>query len=348
VNTIVRTVATSLVATLATLPIACTSVEPDVVTIVAHDSFTPSDGIFDAFTPATGLRVEVVRAGDAGEVVAAAALTAGNPIGDVVWGVDTTLLSRAIDDAILEPYESPNLAVMPVDIVATVPGHHATPVDTGDVCINYDVAWFESREIAPPADFDDLADPRLRDLLVVPSPLTSSPGLAFMLGTIAAYGDTWESYWQRLRDNGVLVVDGWTEAYTIEFSGSSGAGPRPIVVSYATSPPAEVVFAVPPVDSAPTAVADATCTSQVEYVGVLRGTDQPEGARRLIDFLTGATFQADLPLTQFVMPVRTDVALPDVFTRWAARPSDPIRLDPDTVAVNRAAWLERWTDLVLR
>lgn len=333
---------------LAAVPLACGGTDPGTITIVAHDSFTPSEGVFDAFTADTGLLVEVVRAGDAGEMVTAAALTAGNPVGDVLWGVDTTLLSRAIADGILEPYESPNLAAMDPSIVATVPGRDATPVDTGEVCINYDVAWFQSRGIDPPTTFEDLADPRLRDLLVVPSPLTSSPGLAFLLGSIVEFGDGWEPYWLRLRDNGVLVVDGWTEAYTIEFSGSSGSGPRPIVVSYATSPPAEVIFADPPVEEAPTAVAEATCTRQVEYAGVLRGTDQPEGARLLVDYLTGPEFQADLPLTQFVLPVRTDVALPDAFVRWASRPADPIQLDPDAVTANRAAWLERWTDLVLR
>lgn len=340
--------AVALALPLAVLPLACGVADPGTITILAHDSFTPSEGIFDAFTAETGLRVEVVRAGDAGEVVTAAGLTAGNPVGDVLWGVDTTLLSRAIDDGILDPYESPALAAMDPAIAATVPGREATPVDTGEVCINYDVDWFASRGIAPPSGFDDLADPRLRGLLVVPSPLTSSPGLAFLLGSIAEFGDGWEDYWQRLRDNDVLVVDGWTEAYTVEFSGSSGSGPRPVVVSYATSPPAEVLFADPPVDEAPTAVAEATCTLQVEYAGVQRGTDQPEGARLLIDWLAGPAFQADLPLTQFVMPVRTGVELPEVFVRWAARPANPIRLDPGAVAANRAAWLERWTDLVLR
>jgi len=340
--------AAALAIPLALLAGACGGTDAGTITIVAHDSFTPSEGIFDAFTDRTGLRVEVVRAGDAGQVVTAAGLTPGNPVGDVLWGVDTTLLSRALDDGIFEPYESPSLAAMSPDVVATVPGHEATPVDTGEVCINYDIDWFASRGTEPPSTFEDLADPRMRNLLVVPSPLTSSPGLAFLLGTIAEFGDGWEAYWQRLRDNGVLVVDGWTEAYTVEFSGSSGAGPRPVVVSYATSPPAEVMFADPPVDEAPTAVATATCTQQVEYAGMLRGTDQPDGARLLIDYLTGPEFQADLPLTQFVHPVRRDVALPDAFVRWAARPANPIRLDPAAVSANRAAWLERWTDLVLR
>ena len=128
---------------------ACGSGDPGTITIVAHDSFTPSEGIFDAFTDRTGLRVEVVRAGDAGQVVTAAGLTPGNPVGDVLWGVDTTLLSRAIDDGIFEPYESPNLAAMSPDVVATVPGREATPVDTGEVCINYDIGWFASRGTEP-------------------------------------------------------------------------------------------------------------------------------------------------------------------------------------------------------
>jgi len=183
---------------------------------------------------------------------------------------------------------------------------------------------------------------------VVPSPLTSSPGLAFLLATIAEFGeDGWQDYWRELRDNGILVVDGWTEAYTIEFSGSSGDGAHPIVVSYGSSPPAEVIYADPPVTEAPTAVAALTCFAQVEYAGILRGSKQVEAAQQLIDFLTDVTFQATLPLSQFVYPVNGSVELPKEFLDYAVKPENPLRLAPDVIATNRARWLEEWKSIVV-
>ena len=319
------------------------------VTLLAYDSFTPSEGIFDAFTAETGIEVEVVTGGDAGELVAKAALTAGDPEGDVMWGVDNTLMSRAVDADVFEPYTSPNLAVMSKDLRDLVATDGVlTPVDTGDVCVNYDKEWFSSRSITPPATLQDLAKPEYKDLLVVQNPNSSSPGLAFVMATIAAFGeDGWKDYWSSLRDNGVKIVDGWTEAYTVEFSGSSGKGDRPLVVSYASSPPAEVVYADPPIDTPPTAVLTDTCFRQVEFAGVLAGTDEPEAARKLVDFLSGPEFQSDLPLTLFVNPVHPDAEIPEVFTAFAAVPAAPFSLEPSLIEDNRARWIEEWSSVAL-
>jgi thiamine transport system substrate-binding protein len=321
----------------------------DRVTLLAYDSFVLSDGVLEAFTERTGIEVEVATGGDAGELVARAVLTKGDPEADVLWGVDNTLLSRAVDEGIFEPYQSPELAAVPDDLVALVPGHDATPVDYGDVCVNADDRWFSERGLTVPATLDDLADPAYADLLVVPDPATSSPGLAFLLATVAAYGeDGWGAYWGRLRDNGVEVVDGWTEAYTVRFSGSSGAGPKPLVVSYGSSPPAEVVFADPPVDAPPTSVLTGTCFRQVEFAGVLAGTEHRDAARRLVDHLLSREVQEDLPLSMFVYPARTDAALPEVFTQWAVQPDEPLTLPPEDIAANRARWVDEWTTIVLR
>ena len=328
-----------------------TGAGPVTLTLLAHDSFTPSEGLLEEFTRATGIGVEVARGGDAGELVAKAVLTAGAPEGDVLWGVDDTLLARVIDARVFAPYESPELAALDPAATALVPGRELTPVDTGDVCINYDVAWFADRGIPPPLTLRALTSPTYRDLLVVPSPLTSSPGFAFLVGTVAEFGDGWRDWWRDLRANGVQIVNGWTEAYYDEFSGSGGAsgtGQRPIVVSYGSSPPAEVIFADPVPDEAPTAVAALTCVRQVEFVGVLRGTPHEAEARRLVDFLVGARFQADLPLAMFVYPVRLGVALPDAFVRHSLRPERPLAVDPRRIAAERTAWLEDFAQIVLR
>lgn len=326
-----------------------TTNEPVTLTLLAHDSFTPSEGIFDAFTATTGVKVNVVQGGDAGELVTKAVLTAGNPEGDVLWGLDNTLLSRALEATVFSPYKSKNFALIDPSSTVGIPGNDVTPVDTGDVCINYDIAYFEQRKIVPPLTLRALTSSTYKNQLVVPSPISSSPGLAFFLATVAEFGpDGWQTYWKQLRANGVLVVDGWTEAYTVEFSGSTGKGDRSLVVSYASSPPAEVLYADPPITEAPTGVASLTCFRQVEYAGVLRGTPHQVEARLLIDYLTDVLFQNDLPLTQFVYPVNTNATLPEIFTKYSLRPESPLSLEPNVIAEHRTAWLDEWTQIVLR
>lgn len=327
--------------------------QPVTLRLVTYDSFptegTSLDDALASFTDDTGIAVEIVVAGDAGTMVSKAVLTAGNPEGDVLWGIDNTLLSRAVEGEVFEPYRSDQADAIDPALTALVPDEQVTPVDYGDVCINYDIAWFAARDLDPPATMDDLLDPAYRDLLVVENPASSSPGLAFLLATIVHAGTSgWQAYWQGLVDNGVSVVDSWTSAYYEQFSGSSGAGPRPLVVSYASSPPAEVIFADPPRNDAPTAVMTSSCFRQVEFAGVLRGTEHREAAQKLIDFLAGPRFQAEVALNLFVWPARTDVAPPEEFTRFAALPERPATLDPETIAANRDTWVDQWTELVLR
>ena len=117
-----------------------------------------------------------------------------------------------------------------------------TPIDFGDVCINYDKSWFAEAGTAVPTELDQLRDPALAGVLTVEHPATSSPGLAFMLATIDEYGeDGWLEFWSDLKAGGVDVVPDWDTAYYSDFT--PYGGDSPMVVSYASSPPAEVVFA---------------------------------------------------------------------------------------------------------
>ena len=344
--------AVGLVATMVPAVAAASSDERDAITLIAYESFptegTPLNETIDAWSAETGIEVEIVVAGDAGTMVSKAVLTAGNPEGDVMYGVDNSFLSRVVSDEVFEPYEATGLDAVTPAMLELVPNGEATPVDFGDVCVNYDIEWFEEHGLEPPTDLESLADPAYRDLLVVENPASSSPGLAFVLATIAEFGDEgWVDYWAQLRDNGVQVVDSWEDAYYGAFSGA-GDGDRPLVVSYGTSPPAEVVFADPPIAEATTAVVDTTCFRQIEYAGVLRGTEHADAAGQLIDFLLSERFQAELPLNLFVYPANADVALPEVFTANATLPAEPKTLDPEEIAANREAWLETWTDTVVR
>ena len=297
------------------------------LTLVAYNSFTPPEGAFDAFTKDTGITVEVATAGDAGEMVAKASLTSGNPEGDVMWGVDNALISRAIDN----------------EIFAGDP----TEVDYGYVCVNFDIDALGQTQ--PPLTLEDLASADYKGMLVVQNPATSSTGLAFLLATVAAFGDNWPDYWNRLVANDVLVVDSWDDAYYSSFT--RYGGDRPLVVSYSTSPPAEVLFADPPLaegSPAPTGVASETCFKQVEYAGVLRGTEYSKQAQQLVDYLAGPTFQALLPESLFVYPANPDVALPQSFIDYAPEISSSFSLLPDEIANNRQSWTDQWTAIVLK
>jgi len=319
---------------------------PERLVIVSHESFTPPEGAFDSFTAATGIAVEIAAAGDAGEMVARAVLTAGRPEGDVMWGVDNTLLTRAIEGGVFEPYVSTAHPVRP-DLVGSGLGV-VTPVDSGDVCINYDIAALDDLGLPPPATLDDLTEPEYRGLLVVPSPETSSPGLAFLLATIAEFGDGWTDYWTALVDNDLLVVSGWTDAYYSEFS--RHGGDRPLVLSYASSPPAEVLFADPPLsDDAPTPTGSmiAGCFRQIEFAGILRGGEHSEQARLLVDHLIGPEFQSLMPESLFVLPATAGVTLPDSFRRHATTVTDPATIEPGRIETEREVWLETWREVVL-
>lgn len=325
--------------------------QQQVVRVLTHDSFDLSPEVVAAFEEQSGLRVEFIAGGDAVAMVNGAILTAGNPAADVLFGVDNNQLAAAADAGLFEPYQPADIGELRDD-VPPGPDGLVTPIDVGDVCVNFDRAYFAERGLAPPATLADLADPAYAGLLVVQNPATSSPGLAFLAATVAAFGEGWPGYWERLVANDVAVADGWEAAYYGEFSGGSGEGSRPLVVSYATSPPAEVVFAedYDPVNlptEGPTGVVTATCYRQVEYAGVLAGAPNPSGARQFVDFLFSPAAQADLPLRMFVVPARSGIGLPPVFTLLSPTPATVLSLPTAEVTAERDAWVKRWREVVL-
>jgi thiamine transport system substrate-binding protein len=323
--------------------------EPSLITLMTHDSFSISEEVIAEFETANNVKVEYLPSGDAGSALNQAILSKNNPLADVFFGVDNTFMSRAVEAGIFEPYASPLLDRVPGELQLD-PQNRLLPVDYGDVCLNYDKAWFSERGIDPPADLNALKDPTYKGLTVVENPATSSPGLAFLLATVGHFGEgDYLDYWQALRDNDVLVVDGWEEAYWGQFSAASD-GDRPIVVSYASSPPAEVFFAEEPPEEAPTGVvlADGACFRQIEFIGILKGTEQRALAEKLIDFMLSKSFQEDIPLQMFVFPANETAVLPEVFVQHADVPENPAYVSPEAIESNREAWIEAWTQTVLR
>ena len=314
------------------------------VTLVTHDSFHLSDGLIEQFEQDTGLTVTQVAPGDGGALVNQLILTKDAPLGDVVYGIDNTFASRAVDEGVLEPYTSQAPAAADAARYAPDGTDSLTAVDLGDVCLNVDRTWFAARGVPEPTTLEDLTQPAYRDLTVVTNAATSSPGLAFLLATVGAFGeDGWQQYWTDLRANGVQVAEGWSDAYYTDFSGGGAGGPRPIALSYASSPPETV----PEGGTEPTTRAMlGTCFRQVEYAGVLAGAKNPEGARQLVDFLLSDAVQADIPGSMYMYPVSSAVDLPQEWQQWAPLADQPFEVPLDDIAANRDTWVREWTDLV--
>lgn len=325
------------------------SLEPQTLTVMTHDSFAVSEDVVKVFEEANNAKVIFLQSGDAGAVLNKAILTKEAPLADVLFGVDNTFLSRALESGIFEVYASPELANIS-DAFKLDLSNNALPVDYGDVCINYDKAYFADNSLAVPQSLEDLTKPEYANLLVVENPATSSTGLAFMLATVAHFGDNYLDFWRDLKANKVVIVDGWETAYYTNFSASSGRGPQPMVVSYGTSPTAEVIFADPPIDDAPTAsiLGPDTCFRQIEFVGILSGTQNRLLAEKLIDFMLSRQFQEDMPLQMFVYPVNSTAVLPEAFTNYSQAPVQTASLTPDVIASERDAWIQAWTEVMMK
>lgn len=343
----------SLLVSLIILVSACaptSTAGPRALTVMTHDSFAASEVVITEFEKANNAKLNFLKSGDAGAAVNKAILSKDNPLADVFYGVDNTFLGRALAGGIYQPYTSPAAKDVPEQFKAYTQGA-VTPIDYADVCLNYDKAYFQSKNLPPPQTLEDLTKPEYKGLLVVENPATSSPGLSFLLTTIAHFGDPgYLDYWKALRANGVKVDDGWETAYNTDFSGSSGKGPYPIVLSYASSPPFEVYYSEGKLTEAPTVavLGSGTCFRQIEYVGILKGTKNLDLAQKWIDYMLSVRFQEDMPLQMYVYPVNPAAKLPELFVKFAETPVDPVTLPPDQIQANRDTWIEKWTEAVLR
>jgi thiamine transport system substrate-binding protein len=314
--------------------------------LLTHDSFAIDEGVIEEFEAEHDATVDLIQPGDAGAVVNTAILSKDNPPADVLFGIDNTFLGRALDEEIFLEYESPELDNVDDRFELST---FVTPIDYGYVNLNYDIGALQARDLEPPTTLEELTEPQWEGLMVTENPATSSPGLAFVAATVAYFGEDddydYIDYWTDLRANGLEVTDSWTDAYYTRFTRYDGD--RPLVVSYTTSPACELIFGgiqeavtgnvLPPQGS----------FEQIEFAGILRGTDQEDLARDFIDFMLSESFQEAFPDDMCVFPVRGGVPLPDAF-EVAEPPEEPANVDFETVAERRDQWIEDWTAAVLR
>ena len=331
---------------------APTPAGPQTLRVMTHDSFSVSEDVIAAFEAEHHVTVQFLKAGDAGTMLNQAILSKDSPQADVLYGVDNTFLSRALEAGIFIPYKAQGLD-KGFDAYQLDPEYRVAPVDFGDVCLNYDKAYFAEHALAIPQSLADLTRPEYKGLLVVENPASSSPGLAFLIATIGVFGEEgYLDYWRALRANDVRVVEGWDTAYYTEFSGGAySEGTRPLVVSYATSPAAEVYFSEGTLTEPPTGAitAPGTCFRQIEFAGILKGTKNQELAQAFIEFLLSAPFQSDIPFQMWVFPISHEIKLPDSpFTHYAEIADSPVSVPYTSIEKNRERWIQEWTEVVLR
>jgi thiamine transport system substrate-binding protein len=311
----------------------------EIIDLVVYDAFLAPEGVFERFKDETGITVNILTTADTGTMVSQAVLTSGNPVGDVMFGIDNTFLCKALNNDVFVPYKPGTWNELREELKLDASGR-VVPVDYGDICLNY---WKDSFSISP-TTINDLATSNFSGQFVTQNPETSAPGMGFLLSTIAVFGDDWEDFWTELRSNDVAIRSGWSEAYYEDFYSKD----RKIVTSYATSPVAEYIFADPPVEAPPTAIITDSCFRSIEFTGILRGTDSPIASAMLVDFLTSVYFQEMIPETNFVLPANVNAKLPEVFLRFLEDVPNAVSISPDDIDANRNTWTERWTELVLR
>lgn len=314
------------------------------LTVLAHDSFVLDKQQIAQFEKGSGVKLRILKGGDAGEMVNKAILTRAAPIADVIYGFDNLQLSKVLAANLLEAYQPTQWNQLSPDLRLDAT-YRAIPVDSGYVALNYDRAYFAGKPL--PRSLRDLTLSSYANLLVVPNPATSSPGLAFLVATVQAFGEqAYLPFWEALRNQGLRVEKGWSEAYYTAFS--RNGGDRPLVVSYSTSPAAEMFFADPPVAEPPTGnLLLAQSLRQIEFVGIVRGTRQRAAARQFVDFLLSRPVQQSLPTQMWVYPALSQTPLPQVF-QWAPQVKPVPNFTPALTAAHLERWITEWTQVVLQ
>ena len=337
-------------ATAVPAPKATATPEPSTLVVLTNDSFDIGEEIIAQFEEINNASVTIQKAGSSGQVLNRAILEKGNPSGDLLYGVDNTFLSRALREEIFIQYKSGQIGNIPAQFILD-DTFHVSPVDYGYVNINYDIAYLDDKGLAPPASLEVLTQPEWDGRLVVENPATSTPGLAFLIATVSYFGedDDYEylDFWADLKKNNVAVKEGWSEAYYTDFT--KYGGDRPLVVSYATSPAAELFFSEGAYEVPPTGnvLVDKATFLQIEGIGILKGTDNETLAKKFVDFVLDVPFQEDIPGRMFVYPVNSKAQTPDYF-QYAEVPTAPSDIDAATIDAKRDDWIDAWTSVVIR
>jgi thiamine transport system substrate-binding protein len=307
--------------------------------VYTYDSFV-SWGLANATIPKFeekyGVKVKLITLGDAGEVLNRLILEKDNPRADVVIGIDNNLIAKAIESGVLEPFKPSNIDVVPQELIFD-PTYHVVPFDYGFIAVVYRKDEVKN----PPQSFEDLLKPEWSKSLIVEDPRTSSTGAAFLLWTIAVYGDPGYLYfWEKLKPNIYTITKGWDSGWEMWDKGEA-----PLFVSYATDP-AYSAYAGGKEPNIGAIIFKEGGYPQIEGIGLVKGAKHKELAQKFIEFVLSEEFQKEIPLTNWMFPANKNAPLPEVF-KYAVKPDKIVTLDPKEIEKNYSRWLEEWTKLMV-
>jgi thiamine transport system substrate-binding protein len=307
--------------------------------IYAYDSFVsewgPGSKIFPLFEEKYGIKISVISAGDAGQVIQRAIIEKNNVNADLLIGIDNNLLSKAISADIISPYKSPEVSKIPDELIFDRT-YHVTPFDYGYFSIIYD----SEKILNPPTSLTDLLKPEFKKSLILMDPRTSSPGLGFLLWTVSEFGDQHTDYWKKLSPNLLTITDGWDSGYGLFIEGEAA-----MVLSYTTSPAYHAEYEN--TDRYRSAIFPAGHYMQIEGISIVKGAKHKNAAEKFIDFLISDISQNEIPLTNWMYPVKTDLALPRSFD-LAPKPDKSLIMEPSEIDSNLDKWIDEWINAVTK
>ena len=319
------------------------------IKVLAYDSFNLDKNLIKEFEKTSGYKVKIIPSGGGGELVNKLVLSKNTPMGDVSVGIDSTFAGRTIKEKI---FQNNNVKLPEGAEKYVIAGDKTlTPISHGQICLNADKQWFDSKNIKTPETFTDIIKPEYKNLFASINPTTSSAGLGFFLSTVAKFGENgWQKYWQDLKNNGMKISKDWSGAYNVDFTAGEGKGTKPIVVSYVTSPletleTSQSSSNLPESTTKTVALTD-TCYDQVEYAGIVRNAKNKEGAEKFIEFMLSKKVQDVLLDTMYVFPVSNEATIPDEVLQHTPPVENALRLDPVVLEEKRQEWLREWNSII--
>ncbi|HPO26630.1 MAG TPA: thiamine ABC transporter substrate-binding protein [Petrotogaceae bacterium] len=291
------------------------------------------DKLIGTFESSNNCKVNVVRLGDAGNMVARLKLEKKNPKADVVIGLDQSLSMSAISEGLLQPYISPMLSKLRDPNLIFDKDYYVTPFDYGAIAFVYD----PSKLSKIPEKMEDIS--AYKNSLIIQDPKSSSTGQALLIWTIALYNDSWTDFWKKMKPAVLTVTPSWDDAFS-KFE----QGEAPIMLSYATDGAYSYHYyqstkykAFIPKDGA---------YVQIEGAGIVKGSKNKQLAQKFIDFLLSDEFQQEVALNQWMFPV-TDVKLPEAF-KYAVVPEKILSVDIKAISSQMDKYIKTWEEIMYK
>lgn len=286
-------------------PVNETAVETETLVIYTYDSFVsewgPGPAILSAFEEKTGIKVEVIAAGDANTILSRAISEKDAPQADILLGLDNTLVELAVAEDLIEYYSATNIGNAPQEIIFK--DNSMVPFDYGFFAVIYDSQTLSN----VPTSLEDLTKDEYKDSLILMDPRTSSPGLGFLSWTVAVYGDDYLDYWKRLKPSILTITDGWSQGY-----GAFTNGEAPMVLSYTTSPAYHLAFEE--TDRYQAAIFTDGHVAQIEGAALSKNAPNRDSAVKFLEFILEDDFQNVIPLTNFMFPASEKTMLPEAWS----------------------------------